>query len=342
MSIKKYLKEEFNLYRAEQIMQHQWTQTLIEEILSEWSTLSQMIGDTPGGQQLVRFMHKNHLLGSAVEWQEHPFGERVFWKQFKNHPDNFIIITGSVGVAAVKPFADDFERGRQRKGAAYNPSTDPSMRYQIIAYRKEGQVNPALFRATNDDAAERDPDPTVYKARGGRPSKKDTRNPENIFDRIGEQIGRLQGVYFGYRGVEREKMAQRRPEKVPANFSQELDTVLARLEPVFKKLLNRITAEQLSIITNRMRRAIDNDNYDVISDLKPRAERIKELRRAIDVSGNVEVRGPVRDLVMNSIAMASGTRNPQEQAEWLKDLSSQSSAKLAPMIDAMRQNLIRA
>ena len=78
----------------------------------------------------------------------------------------------------------------------YNPSRDNTIRYQIVAFDKNKMVDSELLRSPDEPADERDPDPTVMRARGGIPKRADVRNLNNIFDRIQEQIGKLQSMYF--------------------------------------------------------------------------------------------------------------------------------------------------
>lgn len=187
--IQQQLAESYKSYKISE------GQSLIAE-----STLSKLIGDAPSGQYLVRWMHARHRLSNVADWVTQPFNERVMWKLFKNYPDNFMIISGSRGIAGIKPNEADLKRGEERarndpkKKGMYDPSTDTSIRYQIVAFRDGEQIDPNLIRSPED--VERDVDPTVMKARGGLIGKKDTRNEFNIFDSLADQIGKLQAIYI--------------------------------------------------------------------------------------------------------------------------------------------------
>lgn len=195
-----------------------WTQQLIESLLAE-STLSRLIGGTPGGQALVAYLHKKHRLSNTADYTEHPLytldrkgqqkpsGERVQWRDFKWNPDYFMIIQGTQGVAGIKPFEEDIKRGQERaakRGVDYDPAFDNTLRYQIVAFEKDRQIDPALLKSlgqqpgSEDDDAGDEPvsDPTVMRARGGLPSGKDTRNLNNIFDKLSTFIGRINAIYY--------------------------------------------------------------------------------------------------------------------------------------------------
>lgn len=341
MNTKQALVEELRLYRAEKLMESQWTRSLLENLLDE-STLSRMIGDTPGGQLLVRWMHRKHLLSNEASYDEHPFSERMMWTEFKNHPDNFLIISGSQGVAGIKPNEADIQRGYERareQRKPYNPARDNTLRYQIVAFRKDGQVDPALLRDPRE--IERDADPTVMRARGGMPSRKDVRQENNIFDRLAEQIGRLQAIYITREAVEREKITGRRPSSgAPANLDAEVATLAKRVRPVLKKL----GYQAISIVNNRAKRYIDGGNFEKAQEVARVGNNIKQFLTAIDTSGELNLAGynnPIAKIFRSAINDASQGIQGQELAEWLADLNRSGAAKLGPILDAIRAGFMR-
>lgn len=341
MDNKQTLAEELALYKTEKLMESQWTQQLLEEILSE-SSLSRMIGETPGGQLLVRWMHRKHLLSNDASYMDHPFSERMMWTEFKNHPDNFLIVTGTNGVAGIKPNEADIQRGYERArkmNTSYNPARDNTLRYQIVAFRKDGQVDPALLRDPRE--VERDADPTVMRARGGMPSKADVRNPNNIFDRLAEQIGRLQAIYITRGSVEREKIAGRKPpESQPADLQAELSTIAKRIRPVLKKL----GFQAISIINNRAKRYIDGGNFDKAQEVSRAGANIKQFLTAIDTSGELNLSGynnPISKIFNASLTDASGGLRGQELANWLAEINRGNAAQLGPILDAIRANFMK-
>lgn len=216
-SVKVKLTESEKLWStAMELQSNLWTQQLVENLIME-STLSKLIGGTPGGQALVAYLHKKHRLSNTAEYTEHPLytldrrgqqkptGERVQWRDFKWNPDYFMIIQGTQGVAGIKPFEEDIKRGEARaakKGVEYDPAFDNTLRYQIVAFEKDRQIDPALLKSLGqqpggeDNEDEPVSDPTVMRARGGLPSGKDTRNLNNIFDKLSTFIGRINAIYY--------------------------------------------------------------------------------------------------------------------------------------------------
>jgi hypothetical protein len=218
ISMKNKLTESVKLWEMQQDLQASlWTQQLVESLLQE-STLSRIIGDTPGGQAMTNYLHKRHRLSNTAEYVEHALdsGERVQWREFKWNPDFFMIIQGSQGVAGIKPYEEDIKRGHEKaraKNRAYDPAFDNTLRYQIVAFEKDRQIDPELLKSLGkaaggeDDAVDdtRVTDPTVMRARGGIPSRTDARNLDNIFDRLSTFIGKINAIYY---------VRSHRPERV--------------------------------------------------------------------------------------------------------------------------------
>ena len=105
-------------HKVEEVEDQQLEENIVRDLIESYlqeSSLSKMIGDTPGGQSLVKYMHSKHLLSNDANYEEQPFNERVMWTTFKDNPDNFFILSGTHGVAGIKPNAADINRGIQRK-----------------------------------------------------------------------------------------------------------------------------------------------------------------------------------------------------------------------------------
>lgn len=71
--------------------------------LSE-STLSKLIGTATGGQSLVSALHKEHGLGNDAEFD--PI-DKISWSWFKANRNNFAVLTGPSGSAAIKSVMGD-------------------------------------------------------------------------------------------------------------------------------------------------------------------------------------------------------------------------------------------
>lgn len=232
----------------------------IEEELVDESTLSRLLGKQQGGQNLVKWLHRRHRLSNDADLVPASFSERIFWKQFKSHPDTFVIVSAQNGVAGIKPdkkFIDARIAEFAKKGKTYNPSGDSTLPYQIVAFTSDGeQVDPELLRPPKEDGEEdyRDPrDPTVMRARMGKHSGKDMQNPYNVFNLLADQIGALKTVWIsgfenakdagpGSGSVERDKMKKRADLKAPPAVDEQkaIMQIAARLEPALTGLLTKI------------------------------------------------------------------------------------------------------
>ena len=175
------------------LAEHSLNLPIIEQIIQE-STLSRLIGDSPGGQNLVRWLHNHDKLSNTADYDESPVkGQRIQWQMFKNSPDHFLIVSGSNGVVGIKPSKEHIDAGYAQKGDKYNPSRDNSLPYQVVAFRKDQRVDNLLIPDPDDPRRKKvlnaDAAPTIITARGGVPSVPDPRGEHNIFDQMKEAIG---------------------------------------------------------------------------------------------------------------------------------------------------------
>lgn len=373
-----YLKENLEIYKTRSLLENQYATELSNFLLAE-STLSKLIGDSPDGQMLVRWMHGRHLLSNTAEFISQPFDERVMWTEFKNHPDQFMILSGSSGVAGIKPNEADIKRGEEnaaRKNQVYNPARDNTLRYQIVAFRRGEQVDPALFR--NPAEVERDADPTVMKARGGMIGKRDVRNEFNIFDSLADQIGTLQAVFIstsrvtgvgrqdvkgfvkGYEpgggqaagmpgkqgGIEREKIAARRPDQAgrPVDQYNELNKFKNTLKTIVKPLFKRVGNLAMLDVREEARDAMEAGAFERAQQWMTVAKKIETLLIAINKQGEIEMTGynnPVGQLVDRSLFDAARDEgsNVAEYAQMLN--STPGAEKLKPFMSALKANLIK-
>lgn len=378
-SVQKYLTESLELHKTRDLLENQALSELAEHLLTE-STLSKLIGEVPGGQYLVRWMHARHLLSNTAEYISQPFNERILWTEFKNHPDQFMIISASNGVAGIKPNEADIKKGEAaaaKKGTEYNPARDNTLRYQIVAFRRDEQVDPALFRNPAD--VERDVDPTVMKARGGMIGKRDVRNEFNIFDSLADQIGSLQAVYIstsrvtglrkgdvksfvkGYEpgggrragiagahgGIEREKVAARRPDqqKSPANDYLELDKFKQTLKPIVKPLFKRVGNLAMLDVREEARDAMEAGAFERAQNWMTVAKKIETLLIAINKQGDVDLgvyNNPVGRLIDTALRAAAQSEG-SSVGEYARMLNTTPGAeKLKPFMVALKSKLISA
>lgn len=222
---------------------------LLEEFELLESTLSKQIGGYPGGQALVRHLHRQHLLSNDAEYEEQALNQRVMWKQFKNDPDNFLIVVCKKGVAGVKPDPEHIRRGYEeaaKKGREYNPATDTSLLYRVISYTANNEF--VQIAGQKQDAQMH---PELMKARGGLPFGGDFRNPNNIFKQITDELGGLVSFFITRKAIERDKLSKRKEYKQPTSLSdEELMTDAYRL---IKKVKPKLTFAQFKIALDAAR-----------------------------------------------------------------------------------------
>jgi len=325
-------------------------ESMVDEEEIDESSLSKKIGDQPGGQKLVQWLHRKHKLGNEAELQPQPFNERMLWKEFKSNPDNFVIVAATGGVAGIKPYEkmikDRMEAAR-KKGKEYNPGGDSTLQYQIIAFTDDGrQVDPALLQPARAPGEEREVDPTVMKARMGKISGKDTQNPDNVFNLLSDQIGALRTVYLAAHAVEREKMKGRADMKADSgvNEREALQKIFNRVRPVLKTL----GMQALSQINNRAKRYIDGGNFEAATKISQSGNKLKQFLASIDTSGEINLNTgygsntqSLATQISQAVTKASGAhQGSPEYKDFLKRAASGSSMELKPVLDSLRDSLV--
>jgi hypothetical protein len=331
---------------------------------SQWldeSTLSRKIGKEQGGQNLVKWLHRRHKLSNEADLVPVSFKERIFWKQFKSNPDDFVIVSAENGVAGIKPDENYIKKRTaeyQKKGRTYNPSVDHNLPYQIIAFTDDGtQIDPALLRAPDDNEGRDAEDPTVTRARMGVHSGKDIQNPYNVFNLLSEQIGTLRTVWIvgfenvkdgepGTGAVEREKMKKRSELKASPEMSEAaaMQKIFSRVRPVLKTLGNQAILQ----INRRMQRYIEGGNFEGAQKLAASGTKLKQFLAAIDTAKDITIDtsygSPTRELsnqIKRAISNASGSPvGSDEYNSFLQDAATGSALKLKPILDSLRDSLV--
>ena len=342
-----------------------------EEILEafiEESSLSKLIGKFQGGQNLVRWLHKKHKLGNEAELVPAPFSERIFWKQFKSNPDDFVIVSAQNGVAGIKP-SEEYVKHMQekfaKKGKTYNPSGDANLQYQAIAFTDDGQqIDPALLQAQPKDGEkdkEKDDkfisrDPTVIKARMGLHTGKDMQNPDNIFNLLAEQIGALRMVYVsgfenakdaepGKGSVERDKMAKRAAMKAPSvsDEKESMERIFKRVRPVLKKLGDQAYSQ----IVRMAQRYTNGGNFEAAQKAMENGKRLKDFMVQLDSPNDIKLNtgygSPTMMFsraIVKSLEQASGAKSgTEEYKQWLDAAAKGNATALQPVLDGLREVL---
>jgi hypothetical protein len=342
----------------------------LDEAFIKESSLSKLIGKKPGGQHLVRWLHKRHRLDNDADLQPLKITNadihRPLWTEFKKNGDNFVIVSASNGVAAIKPYTkyiNDRKEEFDMKGKEYNPARDNTIPYQIIAFTDDGQqIDPELLKPEekNPEKSDRFGDPTVSKARMGKIANKDIQNSDNAFDLLAAQIGRLQTIWvtgvqdrpddeesdsinrkgWRYGAVPRDKINKRADmKKTPEMFEQKaISIIFKKVRPVLKKLGNQAVLQ----INNRIKRYIDGGNFEGAKDLSEKAIKLKNFLATIDTSGDVNMSGTFYYQLRTALADASHShQGSDEYKAFITDVANGNSAALGPVLDSLRDNLVQ-
>ena len=183
-----------------------------ESEMIEESTLSANIAWYPGspgkqkrrqgGWNLLNLLHKKYKLSNEASMEPLPYDRNMLNGYFKANPDNFVIIQGKEGVAAVRPDPGYHEHRRKKQPNWNRDQTeinDPYMPYQIIAFKNDGkELDPSLFQTKekeNDGGAADDyqiTDPTVKKTRFGIAHMR-KEGPHDAFNLLDNEIGYCHG-----------------------------------------------------------------------------------------------------------------------------------------------------
>jgi ribosomal protein L32 len=237
------------------------------------STLSQTVAKSPSSKKLIQFLHKTHKLSNDAYLEPQPFNKWLYWKEVKEHPDNFVIIQFRNGVAAIKPpkeYHDRLEKQAAEKGKTYNPRENKWIRYEIIAFKESGERIPEelLQASANDD----DIETKVDKSKLGGKVKQNTeqRNQTEVMAKLEHYLGQPVSVYtikshnptdkhnpdlIGDslpHGIERDKMAKRKEANTEPSAQ---NIVFNKVKP----LINKFVMSQRTAIKNGMRQALDRD-----------------------------------------------------------------------------------
>lgn len=345
-----------------------------EEDLDEASTLSQKIGKMPngrvnqGGQNLVKLLHAKHKLGSEADLRQMPFDKELLATQFKKNPDNFIIVQGTDGVAGIKPskeYVDNMTKRYAAKNKTYNPSTDYNLKYQVVAFKNDGEkLDSSLFRAParpgDEDGYddERITDPTVIRTRVGRVHGKD-HNPENIFSKLSEEIGTLKYVwvtgFWGTRGgkgepqdiepsvgsVERDKIDKRANMKAQPSMPTEeaAQKIFKRISSTLKPVADRVDGK----LSQRLQKAAKAGNRKEVAAINTAGEIVDAFKVALNTSKEVSMTGMVGRKFRNALEMATGIGEYDDRfGPAVSELARGNSAALFPVVKSLGKVLLGA
>ena len=337
------------------------------------SSLSRVIGKMQGGKNLIDALHKTHKLSNEAELDPVKVNgggkaSELAWAQFKQNSDDFVIISGEGGVAAVKPNREslnDYVAKAQKDGREPNFSKDAGkIKYHVLAFTDDGnRISAELLR---NPKSKDDLHPEIMKARMGKVHGRDTLNPDNIFNLLNNQIGPITTVWIagweGNRGednselppsrgaVDRTKIdtrAQMKAGKPAPKVSREggVSKVFNRMKPVLKHVVDKAAGR----VSSRLDRAAAGRNYEEMKKLADVEQKVKGFQDALNTSKDVQLSPDLAQMFTKALVKASGAHNEYEPEflEYLNDLvapgpsiggkqvSNANSTKLYAVADAL-------
>ena len=369
-----------------------FSQLILEEANEiDESTLSKEIAWYPGGAgtqkkkqggwNLLQLLHKKGKFDDEAEMTKLPFERDVLYGYFKNHPDHFIILQGTDGVAAIRP-SEEYFAHKRKKDPSYSrdpnkEKNDPNLQYQVIAFKNDGaQLDPALFQAEADkkdaggaEGSKEDKfysqDPSVRRLRMGLYHGKDTQSANNVFELLSQEIGRLNYMWIsGFHALRKGQIGKSKgaePEIKPHTGSVDREKLKQRADlkkgaapmnageaksKVFNKIrpiLQPIVAKAYSKVTLALQDAVRDDHQEEIERLSAIRKIINQFKQAVDISGDVPITGAVATVIDKAIQRAVGVAsNDRAYPGVLSDLATGPAIQLQPLVQSLRKTLIGA
>jgi len=155
----------------------------LNQPLDEDSTLLKQFGKDTRGRMLAKYLHAQERISNRAGLRDADLSKTTFeWKNFKVDPDNFLIIQGRDGWAAVRPDPREVEAAKKSaKTRGQDVGNKNWITYQVFyVVEADDGVKVAIHRST----------------RGGMVRKKDPRGVA-LSDFVAELVGRpFQSAYF--------------------------------------------------------------------------------------------------------------------------------------------------
>lgn len=268
--------------------------------LNEASTLQGLIGKYPGGMELVRALHKRHELAAGkktlkagrkgaeyqqlsrpgsqnIDPQYEPIvGAKNVSQLIKASRDNFMILVGDSGCAAVKVDSKDYlarEKAYKAKhgaGAEYSSSTDNQLQWRVL-WSTGGGVDEevAKYRMGRTDRT------------GGQEGTTGTPNLLNVLgDRIGF-VGYPKMIFRATGAVERDLRATRASYKDSGETAKVTDEQVAmKIKPIIQKMVQNAIG-QIMAKASRLSQA---GNFSKATEFAQSGEKLQALMTAMDTS----------------------------------------------------------
>lgn len=294
---------------------------LLEALLAE-SSLSKLIGSAPGGQSLVRFLHKKYRLANDAEYEEIP--ARLHAEGIKANKDNFAIIVGTNGVAGIKPVDADWDRA---VADVRNPSKDRTMRYIVVWSANNEPIETEVHKYR---LGRRDASGGTSGMEGGAP---------NLFQVLKGRIGSTTTIYTAVGAIERGKMQARQvaQSKGPVPTDPE---IFSKIQPVMLKLLN----QAISNIGPKITQYAQAGNYGAIKSLTDAGEELKKILTILDSSkpnwDDPALRS-LRNAVKTAIEEITSDLEGSSKEEILRNIASGQAQELGNLLTNVRSQLMK-
>jgi hypothetical protein len=310
------------------------------------SSIAELIGNVPGGKYLIRWLHKEAGLGSTADYgRDYAQGDnppntrgygsgieydqvtkaRVMWKTIKNHPDQFVVIIGDQGCAALLPKPGYHEGEAARRQAAYDEKNakkiakgQPVEPFEPYGPEQAAEDTKLIYQYatfTNNGLAywapEVDNEGNILargetKKRGGIVwrSDREAGRGDNIMDSLKDIIGTIKTAWairmpehepewYGAPGQprEKEKRAWRAANKAPLNKGQMAANIAQRLVAIQGPLIAQISGD----LSASGKQFIDAGNTEMASKFAQLQKELNDWVVATKTSGKPILTGSIKD-----------------------------------------------
>ena len=324
------------------------------EMLAEASNLSKIAKTVPGGESVLRYLHRINKLSAVADYVQLPITKH-FAKTIKANKDNFAILVGEKGMAAIKPKEEDWDNSTSK-------SNDTGMRYDVIW-------------SFDDDTR-----PHIEPARKYRMGTSDGRGGSsgmegggiNLFQLLLPKIGKLVSLYTTFEALERSKMQTRTDNKAPiaptvggkignAFFNPKKkpepgwdmkgtpgtpirdpeEAASMKLRPLALKMFQ----STLGQLGPRIQRLAQSGNYDAVEKLTRSGKKLQDMVTALDTPNpvwNTNYNNPLRSfqlLVNKGIQDLTSLQDEESKKEFIQNLASGQVKELGELLNYVRSKL---
>lgn len=298
------LRDQLDLIEKDALLESEF----LEELILEASPLINMFGRDAEGVALAKYLHKKYKVSNQARLVPYVSNSgNLDLMTFKTHYDNFMVLKGPNGWAAMKP-KEEYLRRKLEKQPGYNPSNDINVPYIGIFSLKNGE-----------DIEEKE----IWSTRGGnykRKEKAEVKNVVTIADQLKDRIGRT-GITV-YRLMDRDSdIKTLPPERLMGRRSADLSTsasvqrskidarAASKAEPGLEELINqlyrkfsRLKLKLIKQIKVRRIRAGDRENSTV-----------QDWEENPDAAFSVSLKKAIKNAILHDDTVVNNTKSEIEQ-----------------------------